>query len=176
MIGIAHLKTRLSQYAALWIAAFLVAGAAILAGLLVMDLIGAVDVVLPVLLVIVALALGGGVAASLLSRQTVGTKLLILALAVLLALPLLWAPVAAAVTIAFFMDRAIEYSVAYANFQIGVAEVLYPLSQLLLGGAVFEAVWAGFQVFASVVGVVSAFIRAWPWIRRALGPEPAMEG
>ncbi len=176
MIGVAHLKLRLGQYAALWVASFLVAGAALLAGLLVMDLIAAMDVVLPVLLAVTVLALGGGVVATLLSGETLGTKLLVLLLAVLLALPLLWAPVSAGVALAFFMDRSVEYSAAYAAFQIGVAQVLYPLSQWLMGGAVFGAVWAAFQVFASVVGVVSAVAKAWPAIRRVLGPEPATEG
>lgn len=173
MFGIAHLKQRFSQYAAVWIAAFLLSGAAILIGMLATDLMAAADIVLPVLLALVALSLGAGVVASFLSAETLGTKLAVLAAAVLLVLPLLWAPVSAAVAIAFFADRSIEYSVAYANFQIGVASILYPLSDLLLGGAVFSAIWTGFQLFASFVGVVSAVAKAWPYVRRILGPEPA---
>lgn len=172
MFDIAHLKHRISQYAALWLGGFLIAGAAILIAMTTMDLMPAADLVLPIMLGLVALTLGAGVVATLLSRRTLGTKLLVLALAVLFVLPLLWAPVAAAVAIAFFADRAIEYSHAYAAFQIGVSEVLYPLSEPVLGGAVFGAVWAAFQMFASVVGVVSAITKARPFIRRALGPEP----
>lgn len=175
MFGIAHLKRRFGQYAALWVAGFVVSGAAILIGLVFMDLMAAADLVLPVLMGLVALVLGVGVIASFLSRETVGTKLAVLATALLLALPLLWAPVSAAVGIAFFADRSIEYSVAYADFQIAVASVLYPLSEYLLGGAVFGAVWEGFQFFATLVGVISAVAKAWPYVRRALGPEPAVE-
>lgn len=175
MFDIAHLKQRFSQYAALWLAGFLVSGAAILVGMLLMDLMAAADLVLPVLLALVALILGAGVLASFLSNRTLGTKLAVLLAAVLLVLPLLWSPVSAAVVIAFFADRSIEYSVAYADFQIAVASVLFPLSELFLGGAVFSAVWAGFQFFASLVGVISAVARAWPYIRRILGPEPATD-
>lgn len=176
MFGVSHLKRRFSQYAALWVAGFLISGVAMLAGMVFMDMMAAADIVLPVLLAVVGLVLGIGVVASFLSGQTLGTKLVVLVAALLLLLPLLWAPVSAAVAIAFLADRSIEYSAAYADFQIGVASVLYPLSQLLLGGAVFSAVWAGFQFFASLVGVVSAVAKAWPYVRRLLGPEPAVEG
>lgn len=175
MFGIGHLKQRFSQYAALWVAGFLVSGAAILVGMIFMDLMAAADIVLPVLLAVVVLMMGAGVVASFLSGETLGTKLAVLTAAVLLALPLLWSPVSAAVVVAFFADRSIEYSVAYADFQIAIASVLYPLSELFLGGAVFGAVWAGFQFFASLVGVISAVARAWPYIRRILGPEPATD-
>ncbi|WAC59660.1 hypothetical protein [Brevundimonas sp. SL130] len=175
MFDIGHLKQRFSQYAALWVAGFLISGAAILVGMLFMDLMAAADLVLPALLALVALILGVGVVASFLSGRTLGTKLAVLLAAVLLVLPLLWSPVSAAVVIAFFADRSIEYSVAYADFQIAIASVLYPLSELFLGGAVFSAVWAGFQFFASLVGVISAVARAWPYIRRILGPEPATD-
>jgi hypothetical protein len=173
VFGIGHLKQRFSQYAALWVAGFLISGAAILVGMIFMDMMAAADIVLPVLLALVALTLGAGVVASFLSSETLGTKLTVLTAAALLVLPLLWAPVSAAVAVAFFAGRSIEYSIAYADFQIAVASVLYPLSELFLGGAVFSAVWAGFQFFASLVGVISAFARAWPYIRRVLGPEPA---
>jgi len=176
VFGIAHLKRRFSQYAALWVAGFLVSGAALLVGIWFMDLMSVADIVLPVLMAAVALTLGAGVVASLLSRETLGTKLVVLVAALLLLLPLLWAPVSAAVATAFYADRSIEYSVAYADFQIAVASILYPLSEWLVGGAVFGAVWAGFQLFASIVGAISALARAWPWVRRILGPEPVAEG
>jgi hypothetical protein len=173
MFGIAHLKRQAGQYAALWVAGFLVSAGAILIGMIFIDLMAAADLVLPVLMAGVVLVLGFGVLVSLLSGETLGTKLAVLIAAVILALPLLWSPVSAAVVLAFFAGRSIEYSVAYADFQIAAASILYPLSEWVLGGAVFSAVWAGFQAFASLVGVVSAVAKAWPWIRRILGPEPA---
>ena len=175
MFDIAHLKHRISQYAALWVGAFLIAGAAILIAMTMTDLMPAADLVLPVMLALVALTLGAGMIATFLSRQTLGTKLLVSILAVLFVLPLLWAPVAAGGGIPFFAGRALGYSGPHARLPLGVSEVLYPLSELFLGGAVFGAVWSAFQLFASIVGVISACARAWPFIRPALGPEPAAE-
>ena len=175
MISLAHIKRRLGQYAALWVAAFLLAGAAILIAMIFIDLMPAADLALPVVLGAVVLALGGGLIANFLSRETLGTKLVVALLALLLALPLLWAPVSAAVAIAFFADRSIEYSAAYAAFQIGVAQVLFPISQWLGDGDLFGWVWSAFQWISTVVGFVSALARVWPWLRRLLGPEPATE-
>jgi hypothetical protein len=175
MFNLAYLKRRLGQYAALWVGGFLLSGAAILVGLMFADLMVAIDAVLPVVLGATALALGVGVVLSLLSGETLGTKLVLLLLALLLALPLLWGPVSAAVAIAFFADRTIEYSVVYRDFQIGVSRVLFPLSEALGQADVFGWVWSAFQWVSTVVGFFAAVAKAWPVIRRLLGPEPATE-
>lgn len=175
MIRLAHLKRRLGQYAAVWVAGFLLSGSAILIGLAFADLMTAVDRVLPALLMLTALMLGAGVAASLWSRETLGTKLVVVLLAALLVLPLLWSPVSAAVAIAFFADRSIEYSGAYAAFQIGVARVLFPISQWIGDGDLFGWAWTVFQWVSTAVGFLSAAARVWPMLRRLLGPEPAEE-
>lgn len=169
--GGAHLKRRLGQYGAVWVIGFLAAGAGILIGTLFTDLMAAADLVLPFVLGAVGLALGVGVAASLLSGQTLGTRLAVVLGAALLVLPLLWAPVSAAVAIAFFADRSIEYSQVYAGFQIGVSRILYPLGEWLAGGAVAATLWTAFQVVASVVGFFSALANVWPIVRRVLGPD-----
>jgi hypothetical protein len=176
MFNLAYLKRRMGQYAALWVGGFLLSGAAILMGLLAADLMVAIDWVLPVLLGATALALGVGLVLSLLSGETPGTKLAVLLLALLLALPLLWAPVSAAVAIAFFADRSIEYSETYAAFQIGISRVLFPLSQALGQADLFGWVWSAFQWVSTVVGFFSAVAKIWPAIRRMLGPEPVTEG
>jgi hypothetical protein len=175
MFNLGYLKRRLGQYAALWVGGFLVGAAAILIGLGFADLIRSIDLVLPVMLGGLVLTLGAGLALSLASGETVGTKLVLLALAVLLALPLLWAPVSAAVAIAFFADRSIEYSGSYAAFQIGISRVLFPISQALGQGDLFGWVWSAFQWVSTVVGFLSALARIWPAIRRLLGPEPPVE-
>jgi hypothetical protein len=175
MFNLAYLKRRLGQYAALWVGGFLLSGAAILVGLMSADLMVAIDWVLPTLLGATALALGAGVVLSLLSGETLGTKLVLLLLAGLLALPLLWAPVSAGVAIAFFADRSIEYSESYAAFQIGISRVLFPISQALGDGDLFGRVWTAFQWISTVVGFLSALARIWPAIRRLLGPEPVAE-
>ena len=175
MFNLAYLKWRLGQYAGLWVAGFLLSGAGILVGMYFLDLMVAADRVLPVLLGLVTLGLGAGVVMSLVSGQTVGTKLLLLVLAVLLALPLLWAPMSAAVAIAFFADRSIEYSESYATFQIAVSQVLFPLGQALGDGDLFGWLWSAFQWVSSLVGFVSALVNIVPMIRRVLGPDPAVE-
>ena len=175
MFNLGYLKRRMGQYAALWVGGFLLSGAAILMGLLAADLMVAIDWVLPVLLGATALALGVGLVLSLMSGETLGTKLAVLLLAVLLALPLLWAPVFAAVAIAFFADRSIEYSETYAAFQIGISRVLFPLSQALGQADLFGWVWTAFQWVSTVVGFFSAVAKIWPAIRRMLGPEPVAE-
>jgi hypothetical protein len=175
MVSLAHLKRRLGQYAAVWVAGFLLSGTAILAGLWFTDLMSAADLVLPVGLAVVALALGAGIVASLASRETVATKLTVVLLALLLVLPLLWAPVSSAVAIAFFADRSIEYSQAYAAFQIGVSQLLFPISQWFGDGDLFGWVWSAFQWVSTVVGFLSAVARIWPMLRRLLGPEPVEE-
>lgn len=171
MFDIAYLKRRLGQYGATWVAGFLVTGLALFVAMALTDLIAGMDLILPVALGLIALTLGAGVVATLVSDRTVGTKLAVLVLALLLALPLLWAPVSAAVTVAFFADRSIEYSGVYAAFQIGISRILYPLSQAVFGAG-FDAVWAMFQGVATVVGFFSALASQWPRIRRLLGPEP----
>ena len=175
MFNLAYLKRRLGQYAGLWVGGFLLSGAAILIGMNFLDLMVAADRVLPVVLGLVVLGLGAGVVMSLISGQSLGTKLLLLVLAALLALPLLWAPMSAAVAIAFFADRSIEYSESYAGFQIAVSQVLFPLSQALGDGELFGQLWSAFQWVSSIVGFVSALSNIWPMIRRMLGPEPAVE-
>jgi hypothetical protein len=175
MISLAHLKRRLGQYAALWVGAFIAAGVGVWLAAVFVDLMAAADLVLPALMVGVLLGLGAGVMASLLSRETLGTKLAVLVLAVLLALPLLWAPVSAAVAIAFFADRSIEYSHAYAAFQIGVGRILFPISEAFGDGDLFGWAWSAFQWVSTVVGFLSALAKIWPAIRRLLGPEPAVE-
>ena len=175
MVNPGYLKRRLGQYAALWVGGFLLGGAAILAGLWFADLMTAVDRVLPVMLGGLALALGAGLVLSLVSGETLGTKLAVQLLAALLVLPLLWAPVSAAVAIAFFADRSIEYAESYAAFQIGVSQVLFPIGQALGQGDLFGWVWSAFQWISTLVGFLSAVARIWPAIRRLLGPEPAVE-
>ena len=174
MFNIGFLKTRLGQYGALWVAAFVLTGAAIGVGVFLDDLIFIIDKVLPVGLGLAALGLGVGVVVSLLSKETLGTKLVIVILAVVLAMPLLWGPVSAAVVAAFLADRSIEYSQIYAAFQIRISEILYPVTQAVFG-TTFQTVWTLFQGAATVVGFFSALSTLWPRIRRLLGPEPVRE-
>lgn len=167
------IKSRLSQYGAAWLVAFALAAVVFIGGpmLLGADIIGLADTVLPVAFALIGLLLVGYLVLALTSGQTLGTKLVLTVLTVVLALPLLWSPVLAAVAGAYLAERSIEYSVAYARFRIIVGDLLFPMIQSVFSGALFETVWMLLQLFASVVGVVSAIAKAWPWIRRFLGRE-----
>lgn len=169
------IKSRLSQYGAVWLGAFALAAVVFIGGPMALgvDVISLADTVLPPAFAAVGLLLIGYLVLALTSGQTLGTKLVLTALTVLLTLPLLWAPVLAAVAGAYLTERSIEYSEAYARFRIIVGDLLFPMIQSVFSGALFETVWLLLQLFASVVGVVSAIAKAWPWIRRFLGREGA---
>ena len=174
MIDLAHLKRRLGQYGALWLSGFAGAAVAILAMTAVgADLMAAADLALPVLWVALGLAVVVGLGLTWARGPSLGTSLALTLLGLILVLPLMWAPVSAAVVSAFFADRSIEYSAAYAGFRIGVSRLLHPLSEAVFGPGLIQLMWSAFQVAASVVGFLSAFANLWPRLRRLLGPEPA---
>lgn len=169
MDGLAHLRRRLSQYGAVWVLGFVLAAAAMLLLMLWLDLMEAADLVLPPLWLAVSLALAAGVALSFRAPLTWAARAAVLALALLLWLPLLWAPTSAAGLIAFVADRPIEYSQAYYGFRVAVGRLLWPLEQALFGGGVVEGLWSAFQVVASIIGFLATLANLWPMVRRALG-------
>ena len=61
MVSLSHLKRRLGQYGATWVIGFLLSGVAILIGSMIGDMIAMTDIVLPIVMVGVVLALGTGV-------------------------------------------------------------------------------------------------------------------
>ena len=177
MILLSHVKRRLGQYGALWLFGFFGALAIILGGMAFgMDLMLAADTALPAAWAAQGLALALGLGLTWARGPSLGTSLAVTLLALVLVLPLLWAPTSAAVVVAFFADRSIEYSTAYAAFRIGVSDLLYPASEALFGPGLIQMMWQAFQVAASVVGFLSALANLWPRLRRLLGPEPAVEG
>ena len=111
MFNLELLKTRLSQYGAAWLIAFLVCGVVLVGGpwLAGLDVIDLADLVLPAAFTLIGLGLIVFLAMALISGETLGTKLALLLLTVLLALPLLWSPVLAAVGAAWLAERSIEY-------------------------------------------------------------------
>ena len=171
------IKRRLGWYGLAWMGAFALVLLVALAGhfLAHADVIDMADLLIPIGLGVTALALAGVVVRDLFSIQTIGTRLAILLLAILLALPLLWSPVSATVAAAWVADRSIEYSSAYAQFRITISELIYPISQFLFGPALSSA-WLFFQGLASVVGVLSALRQiflGWRALTKG-GGEPAV--
>ena len=158
---------RLGQYGALWLSAFLTVLATTAATSLVarLDLVDVADIVLPVAFVLLGAALVLGVGMTAVSRAGPGAKSLVAALALLLALPLLWAPVLAVLIVAAIGGVVIEYSTAYAHFRIAVSQLVYPLMSLFTQSPPATAAWTMFQVAASVVGFLASALQVWRTIR-----------
>jgi hypothetical protein len=175
MLNSEFLKTRFTQYGAVWLAAFGLSAVVLILGPMVAgaDLIGLTDRVLPAAFAVLGVLLLLIVSLALISRETLGTKLVFALSTVVLALPLFWAPVLGAILAAWIGERSIEYSDAYARFRIVVSDLVYPAVEAVFSGALFDTVWRTMQVFSGLVGFLSAFATAWPWIKRFLGREEA---
>ena len=157
------LKARLSEYGALWLGAFLVVllGTAIASLALGLDLIDVADSVLPISFILLGGAVVVGLTLTVISGASLGAKVLITALALLLILPLLWSPVLAVLIIATITQVTIEYSNAYAQFRIIVSQLIYPVVSMLVEGPLVAAVWNAFQIVASIVGFVASALQVW---------------
>jgi len=102
------------------------------------------------------------------------TKSLITALALLLVLPLLWAPVLAVVVTAAIAGASVEYSTVYAAFRISVSNLIYPLVAMLGEDPLVGFVWQAFQVVASIVGAIASVLQVWRFVKPLLyGPDEA---
>lgn len=167
-------KRRLGQYGAAWVGAFLIVLVVTLAAvfLLGMDLVGVADLLLPVALLVLALAVVAAVVMTFLARGPLGPKLLVLLLAIVLALPLLWAPVLAVVVSARLTETPIEYSQAYAWFRITVSNALYPLVSAIVSGAALRWIWDMFQIFATIIGAIASAIQVWNFAKKLFAPAP----
>jgi len=167
MIAKRHLRQRLSQYGALWLGSLVVTllvMAAMVFGVK-MPLADTADLVLPIAFALLGLAVIVGVGITVAKPVSLSTKSLITALALLLVLPLLWAPVLAVVVTAAIAGASVEYSTAYAQFRITVSHLIYPLVAMLGEDPLIGFVWQAFQVVASVVGAGASVLQVWHVIK-----------
>ena len=172
----ALLRTRLGQYGLAWLIAFVAVLAASLGACFLghIDLIRALDMVMPVAFAGLGLALAAFLVMTLLARQSAVTKTVLIALGLVLALPLLWAPVLGAMIAANLTHATLEYSSSYAGFRILVGRLIFPATQAVFRGAVLDTVWTAFERFAIVVGFIAAVVQLWPPVVRGRGgAEPA---
>ena len=172
MFNTALIRSRLGQYGAAWLASFVLSIVAILAGgwLAHMPLVKVADLVLPIAFAGLTLAVLGVMIVTLTAgRETVGTRLVIILLALLLFLPLLWGPVMGAIGAAWIGKAAIEYSAVYAQFRILVSQALFKVAGLMFANPLMDTVWMAFQAVATVVGFLSSFFQVWPRLLRLLG-------
>lgn len=106
------------------------------------------------------------------ARLTVFGRVLYVFLALVMLLPLLWAPVLGAVVAAWLTGATIEYSTVYAQFRIHVAQILFPATTGLMQADLLEAAWSAFEVVATVVGFLASVVSLWPLVMRQLAPSP----
>ena len=106
------------------------------------------------------------------ARESVTTKLVLIVLGLILALPLLWAPVLAVVLDAGLTKTSIEYSNAYAGFRIIIGRLLFPATQAVFGGDLVSVAWVWFQGVATVIGFIAAVSQVWPMMLRMMGAQP----
>lgn len=172
MVNTALIRSRLGQYGAAWLLAFVLSILAILVGgwLAHMPLVKVADLVLPAAFASLTLAVVGVMIVTLTAgRETVATRLIIILLALLLFLPLLWAPVVGAVGAAWIGKVSIEYSEVYAQFRILVSQALFKVAGLMFANPLMDTIWTLFQAVATVIGFLSSFFQVWPRLLRLLG-------
>jgi hypothetical protein len=169
----ALLRTRLGQYGLAWLVAFVaVLGLSLGAHLLIhIDLVRALDMVLPVAFAGVGAAMAAFLAATLAARQSAVTKTVLVALGLILTLPLLWAPVLGAIVAAKLGHATLEYSSAYATFRILVGKLIFPATQAVFHGAVLDTIWTAFERFAIFIGFIAAVNQLWPLLTRGRARE-----
>ena len=167
----ALLRTRLGQYGLAWLTAFLAVLAAGLGAhfLAHIDLIHALDMVLPAAFAGLGVAMLVFLGVTVAARQSLTTKIVLIALGLILTLPLLWAPVLAAMAAAKLTHATLEYSSAYASFRILVGRLIFPATQAVFHGAVLDTVWIVFERFAIFVGFIAAINQLWPLLTRGRG-------
>ena len=177
MIAKRHLRRRLGQYGALWLGAFVVT-LLVMAAMVFwvrLPLARTADLVLPVAFGLLGLTVIAGVGVTVVKDVGLSTKTLITALALLLILPLLWAPVLAVVVTAAIAGASVEYSTAYAQFRITVSHLIYPLAAMLGEDPLVTLIWQAFQVVASIVGAVASVLQVWNVVRPLLYGDDAEE-
>ena len=109
----------------------------------------------------------------LVSRETARTKLVLVAMGLILAAPLLWAPVLGVAAGAALAGSTIEYSSVYAGFRIAFGRLSYTVTETILGSPVVEAAWTFMQGLAAFVGFLAALGQVWRMLKSMAGPSEA---
>ena len=171
------LKTRLGQYGAAWVGSFLLVLVLSLFATIVlgMEMTAVADGLLIATLAVLSFALLAGVVLTVIGRDSVGIKIVVVLLALVLGLPLLWAPVLAVVVAANLNHTPIEDSEVYAWFRITVSQILYPLVSAIVSGAAVRWVWEMFQIFATIVGGIASAIQVWNFLKKMFVPPAPVE-
>lgn len=168
MLNFDLMALRLRQYGAAWVTAFfgvLIAGTA--CGLLLhMDLISVINVLLLVAFALIAVLVALFLVTTIAADETGATKGAMVATALVLLTPLIWAPVLGAIGAAFLGHVSIEYSNVYAAFRILLGKGVYVVLRLFSQNPVIEAGLKLMEIFATVVGFVASVSQIWEVLGR----------
>jgi len=176
MLNLTSIRTALGRYGVAWLSAYVLSLAAslIASQMLRLPFARAADPVLGTSLMILGALLAVFFVTTLADRQTWLTKACLIVLALVLLLPLLWAPVLGVVTGAWLERASIEYSQVYAGFRILVGRFFYDVTALMFGDPLVEAAWAFMERFATFVGFLAALGQAWHMLKQlSAQPSPA---
>ena len=163
MLNFDLMALRLRQYGAAWVLSFL---AVLIAGataqfLLHMDLVSVINVLLLIAFAVIAVLIAAFLALTFTANETGATKGALLGTAIVLAAPLLWAPVLGAVTAAFFGHVSIEYSTVYAAFRILIGKAVWAVLRMFSENPVLDAGMKLMEIFAAVVGFIASVSQLW---------------
>ncbi|MGZ8371323.1 MAG: hypothetical protein ACXWVH_09750 [Caulobacteraceae bacterium] len=173
MLNLDLLKRSLGWYGAAWLSAFgAVLGGTWLCNVLPgVGLIKGADWLLAGALIGLALAMAAFLIRLLAGPESARTKIVLTIFALLLLIPLLWAPVLGAKLAAAIAGAPIEYSSVYAGFRIAFGKAFYAVTVGFLGDPRVEAAWAFFQAVSTVVGFAAALGQAWRMLKGMAGGE-----
>ena len=174
MLNLDLIGARLSQYGMVWLAAFVLAVASTLIPIWAFDarLAEAADMTLMIAFPSLGVLLVAALVVFAVARETWLTRGTLIVLTLILALPLFWSPVLAVVAAAWANGSAIEYSEVYAGFRILVGKASYAITEEIFGSPLVDAAWSAMQIFAGLLGFISAFANTVRVIRR-LSQTPA---
>ena len=163
MINFDLLSRRLRQYGLAWLLGFfsVLAGCLVAGGLMRMPLIAAIDLLLLIAFVALALLVGAALVLVLASRESGATKTAVIATGLFLLIPLFWAPVLGAISAAALGHASIEYSTVYAGFRILLGKAVYAVMRIFSENPVIELGRKLMEIFAAVVGFVASVSQVW---------------
>jgi len=168
------LRANLGVYGTVWLLAFLsVMAASLIANLIFrVGFIHVADVTLAIAFFVLMVLSAVYLIAEIFSEQPLGTKLVLCLAAIVLFLPLMYAPVLALQIYDFFGKSGLENSGIYNGFQEQVTDTSAALAEQL-GLQKFSKVLGVLQVAATVVGALAAAAQLNQMLRNRSGGAKA---
>lgn len=151
-------RQHLAGYGTVWFVAFLL----VLAGTLVSNLIFQVsylntaDVLLAIAFFCLIALSAAYLLGAIFSDEQAGTKIVLALSALVLFMPLMYAPVLALRLYGFFARQLLEQSAIYAGFQAVVTRTMTAVAERIIGGEYVAIAIKVLQVGGAIIGTVAA--------------------